>query len=101
MTRSPNVADDGKGAFTPAEREQIMLENMSFPGTPATDAERRAAWRPLLQRVRVAIRRPHTAFGPSVETSPSFTAVYTSCETSPMQGVFGHRASPSASLSVI
>ena len=30
MTRSPNVLDEGKGAFTPAEREQIILENMSF-----------------------------------------------------------------------
>ena len=63
MTRSPNIADEGKGAFTPAEREQIILENMSFPGTPATEAERRAAWRALPQRVRVAIRRLHRAFG--------------------------------------
>ena len=64
---------------------------------------------PTARSDRYIIRRLHRAFGhlprcsfdPSVETSPSFTAVYTSCETPPMQGVYGYRASPSASPSVI
>ena len=55
--------DDGGGALTPEERERLILEQFPFPGTPATEAERRAAWRTLPQRVRVAIRRLHRAFG--------------------------------------
>ena len=55
--------DDGGGAFTPDEREQLILEQFPFPGTPTTEAERRAAWRLLPQRVRVAIRRLHRSFG--------------------------------------
>ena len=63
MARAPGDPDEGKGVYTPAEREQLILESMSFPGAPATEAERKAAWRALPQRVRVAIRRLHRAFG--------------------------------------
>ena len=63
MAKASNEVDEGKGAYTPAEREQLILESMTFPGAPATEAERRAAWRALPQRVRVAIRRLHKAFG--------------------------------------
>ena len=63
MAKASNEVDEGKGAYTPAEREQLILESMAFPGAPATEAERRAAWRALPQRVRVAIRRLHKAFG--------------------------------------
>ena len=110
MARAPGDPDEGKGVYTPAEREQLILESMSFPGAPATEAERRAAWRALPQRVRVAIRRLHRAFGhlpgavlthASVKTSSSFTAVYTSCEASSMQGVPGHRSSSSAPSSIV
>ena len=59
----PLHEDDAGGAITPGERERLILEQYPFPGTPATEAERRAAWRMLPQRVRVAIRRLHRAFG--------------------------------------
>eukprot|EP00439_Symbiodinium_sp_Y106_P070527 s569_g12.t1 len=59
----PLHEDDAGGALTPGERERLILEQYPFPGTPATEAERRAAWRMLPQRVRVAIRRLHRAFG--------------------------------------
>ena len=55
--------DNGASVFTPEEREQLILEQLSFPGTPASEEERRAAWRSLPQRTRVAIRRLHRAFG--------------------------------------
>ena len=55
--------DNGASVFTPEDREQLILEQMSFPGTPASEEERRAAWRSLPQRTRVAIRRLHRAFG--------------------------------------
>ena len=59
----PPHVDDGDGALTPEERERLILEQYPFPGTATTEAERRAAWRTLPQRVRVAIRRLHRAFG--------------------------------------
>ena len=46
--------------FTPEKREQLILEQMSFPGAPTSEG---AAWRRFPQRARVAIRRLHRAFG--------------------------------------
>ena len=60
---NPGDDDDGGGALTPDEREQLILEQFPFPGTPSNEAERRAAWRTIPQRVRVAIRRLHRSFG--------------------------------------
>ena len=85
MARAPGDVDEGKGVYTPAEREQLLLENMTFPGAPATEAERRAG----------------CSIDPSVKTSSSFPAVYTSCEASSMQGVSGHRSSSSAPSSIV
>ena len=64
----PPQVDEGGGALTPEERERLILEQFPFPGTPTTEAERRAAWRTLRQRVRVAIRRLHRAFGHLLNT---------------------------------
>ena len=50
-------------AFTSAEKDQLMLEEMVFPGAPASEAARRAEWRRLSQRTRVPIRRLHRSFG--------------------------------------
>ena len=41
------------------DREREWLESLPLPGVPRTEALRRAAWRKLPQRVRVAIRRLH------------------------------------------
>ena len=46
-----------------AEKDQLMLEEMVFPGAHAPEAARRAEWRRLPQRTRVAIRRLHRSFG--------------------------------------
>ena len=37
--------DDGSGAFTPQEREQLILEEMALPGAPKQEEERRRSWR--------------------------------------------------------
>ena len=44
------------------DREREWLESLPLPGVPKTEALRRAAWRKLPQRVRVAIRRLHRQF---------------------------------------
>ena len=44
------------------DREREWLESLPLPGVPKTEAQRRAAWRKLPQRVRVAIRRLHRQF---------------------------------------
>ena len=109
MAKASNEVDEGKGAYTPAEREQLILESMTFPGAPATEAERRAAWRALPQRVRVAIRRLHKAFGhlpgavltqvlKQARASPQFIQA---AKLHPMQGVPGHSSSSSAPSSIV
>ena len=43
--------------------EQTFLDNVDVPGFPQDEAARRAGWRKLPQRVRVAVRRLHRQFG--------------------------------------
>ena len=43
--------------------EQTFLDNVDVPGLPQDEAARRAGWRKLPQRVRVAVRRLHRQFG--------------------------------------
>ena len=43
--------------------EQTFLDNVDVPGLPQDDAARRAGWRKLPQRVRVAVRRLHHQSG--------------------------------------
>ena len=56
-------AAEPEQALTSAEKDQLMLEEMVFPGAPATEAARRAEWRRLPQRTRVAIGRLRRSFG--------------------------------------
>ena len=56
------IPDEPEQALTSAEKDQLILEEMVFPGAPATEAARRAEWRRLPQRTRVAIRRLHRSF---------------------------------------
>ena len=54
------------------DREREWLESLPLPGVPKTEAQRRAAWRKLPQRVRVAIRRLHRQFNhPAPSDTPS------------------------------
>ena len=48
---------------TPAENEQFILDQLSIPGAPLDEAQRRAQWRGLPTRTRIAIRRLHRQFG--------------------------------------
>ena len=43
--------------------EETLLDDVDIPGLPEDEAERRRAWRKLPQRVRIAVRRLHRAFG--------------------------------------
>ena len=43
-------------------RQRGWLESLPLPGVPKNEAQRRAAWRRVPQRVRVAIRRLHRQF---------------------------------------
>eukprot|EP00435_Cladocopium_sp_Y103_P050664 s1856_g15.t1 len=43
--------------LTPAEHEQLMLDQLAIPGAPLDEAQRRAKWRALPTRTRIAIRR--------------------------------------------
>ena len=54
---------DKPPAVTPAENEQFMLDQLSIPGAPLDEAQRRAQWRALPARTRIAIRRLHRQFG--------------------------------------
>ena len=76
------IPDDPEQALTSAEKDQFMLEEMVFPGAPAPEAARRAEWRRLPQRTRVAIRRLHFGHLPGAvleqilrqsRASPEFT----------------------------
>ena len=51
-----------KPPMTPEERERAWLESLPLPGVPKNEQERRALWRKLPQKVRVAIRRLHRQF---------------------------------------
>ena len=43
--------------------EDTMLDNVHIPGLPEDEQDRRTKWRALPQRVRIAVRRLHRAFG--------------------------------------
>ena len=49
--------------LTPAENEQLILDQLSIPGAPMDEAQRRAQWRGFPTRTRIAIRRLHRQFG--------------------------------------
>eukprot|EP00439_Symbiodinium_sp_Y106_P072081 s1917_g13.t1 len=43
--------------------EETQLDELDIPGLPVEESERRAKWRAVPQRIRVAIRRLHRQFG--------------------------------------
>ena len=43
--------------------EETKLDEVNIPGLPLEESERRAKWRAVPQRIRVAIRRLHRQFG--------------------------------------
>ena len=43
--------------------EETQLDEVDIPGLPVEESERRAKWRAVPQRIRVAIRRLHRQFG--------------------------------------
>ena len=43
--------------------EETQLDEVDIPGLHIEESERRAKWRAVRQRIRVAIRRLHTQFG--------------------------------------
>ena len=58
--------EDDVARMDPGEeaiQEDLELDEVQVPGLPRGEAERRAGWRKLPQRVRVAIRRLHRQFG--------------------------------------
>ena len=57
------MLDDPNKPLTPAENEQLMLDQLAIPGAPLDEAQRRAQWRALPTRTRIAIRRLHRQFG--------------------------------------
>ena len=44
-------------------QEETLLDEVDIPGLPEDESERRRSWRKLPQRVRIAVRRLHRAFG--------------------------------------
>ena len=60
---SEEMTPDEQEELTVMEKEQLMLDQLALPGAPLQEAERRALWRRLPQRTRVAIRRLHRQFG--------------------------------------
>ena len=44
-------------------QEETLLDDVDIPGLPEDETERRRSWRKLPQRVRIAVRRLHRAFG--------------------------------------
>ena len=44
-------------------QEETLLDDVDIPGLPEDESERRRSWRKLPQRVRIAVRRLHRAFG--------------------------------------
>ena len=57
------MLDDLNKPLTPAENEQLMLDQLVIPGAPLDEVQRRAHWRALPTRTRIAIRRLHRQFG--------------------------------------
>ncbi|CAL1129119.1 unnamed protein product [Cladocopium goreaui] len=57
------MLDDPNKPLTPAENEQLILDQLAIPGAPLDEAQRRAQWRALPTRTRIAIRRLHRQFG--------------------------------------
>ena len=51
--------EPGEGSI----QQDAELDEADIPGLPVSEAERRANWKKLPQRVRVAIRRLHRHFG--------------------------------------
>ena len=45
------------------QHEETLLDEVDIPGLPEDESERRRSWRKLPQRVRIAVRRLHRAFG--------------------------------------
>ena len=60
---SEEMTPDEQEELTVMEKEQLMLDQLALPGAPLQEAERRALWRRLPQRTRVAIRRLRRQFG--------------------------------------
>ena len=46
-----------------AIQQETALDEVDIPNLPIKEAERRAGWRSLPQKVRIAIRRLHRQFG--------------------------------------
>ena len=46
-----------------AENEQLILDQLAIPGAPLDEVQRRAHWRALPTRTRIAIRCLHRQFG--------------------------------------
>ena len=57
------MLDDPNKPLTPAENEQLMLDQLAIPGAPLDEVQRRAHWRALPTRTRIAIRCLHRQFG--------------------------------------
>ena len=55
--------------LTPAEQESLALDLLNLPGT-IDEQKRRALWRRLRQRTRIAIRRLHRQFGHPTPQTP-------------------------------
>ena len=51
------------GAAEDAIQQETELDEVDIPNLPIKEAERRAGWRSLPQKVRIAIRRLHRQFG--------------------------------------
>ena len=74
----PSIEEFDKGTFDEVESpqdfalmdpsedaitEETQLDEVDVPGLPQEESERRAKWRAVPQRIRVAIRRLHHQFG--------------------------------------
>ena len=57
------MVEDPDRPLTPAENEQLILDQLTIPKAPLDEAQRRAQWRALPTRTRIAIRRLHRQFG--------------------------------------
>ena len=49
------MLNDPDKPLTPAENEQLILDQLAIPWTPLDEAQRRGQWRALPQRTRIAI----------------------------------------------
>ena len=65
-TRSSHHRPQDFALMDPSEEtiiEETQLDEVDIPGLPLEESERRAKWRAVPQRIRVAIRRLHRQFG--------------------------------------